>query len=110
MEITSQPTEPYRRLPHDKYTTNQSQSHDRNGGRCESVRCFVQRSQMANASLATVAAPVGGRGTEFALQGDAAWDDKLDVGESARHSSGSHATGLVRQPARGGNGGDRAIL
>src|SRR5271157_6071526 len=65
---------------------------------------------MASASLATVAAPVSGSHTEFALQGEAAWDDELDVGKSARHSSGSHATGIVRQPARSRNGGDRAIL
>ena len=47
---------------------------------------------------------------EFALQGEAAWTDELNVGKSARHSSGSHATGIVRQPARSGYGGDRTIL
>ena len=53
-------------------------------------------SQMAIASLATVGAPVSGSSTEFAAQGEAARDDELDVGKSARYSSGSHATGIVR--------------
>src|SRR5208283_209405 len=95
---------------YDKYTTNQSESHDRNGGRCESVRPVVRRSSMASGSLATVGAPVSRSRTEFALQGEAAWDDELDVGKSARHSSGSHATGIVRQSAGSSNGGGRAIL
>jgi len=54
---------------------------------------------MAIASLATVGAPVGGSRTELSLQGEVAWNDELDVRKSARHSSGSHATGIVRQPA-----------
>src|ERR1700687_1425051 len=110
MEKTRQPTETIFGDFHDKYSTNQSESHDRNGGRCQSVRSVVWRSQMANASLATVAATDGGSGTEFAPQGEAAWDDELNVGKSARHSSGSHATGIVLEPARSSNGGDRAIL
>jgi hypothetical protein len=55
-------------------------------------------------------APASGSRAEFAPQGEVAWDDELDVGKSARHSSGSYATGIVRQPARRGDGSDRAIL
>src|ERR1700730_7436279 len=110
MEKTRQPTETIFGDYHDQYSPNQSESHDRNGGRCQSVRPVVRRSQMANASLATVAAPDGGSRSEFAPQGEAAWDDELDVGKSASHSSRSHATGIVLQPARSRNGGDRAIL
>src|SRR5260221_13896875 len=96
MEKTRQPTETIFGDCHDKYSTNQSESHDRKGGRCPSVRSVVWRSQMANASLATVAAPDGGSRSEFPTQGEAAWDGELDVGKSARHSSGSYATGIVR--------------
>lgn len=39
---------------HDKFITHQSQGHDRNGGRCESVRPVNRRNQMAIASLATI--------------------------------------------------------
>src|SRR5260370_33872753 len=98
MEKTRQPTETIFGDCHDKYSTNQSESHDRNSGRCQSVRSVVRRSQMANASLATVAAPDGGSRAEFAPQGEAAWDDELDVGKSACHSSGGHATWICRQP------------
>ena len=43
-----------------------------------------------------LAAPVSRSRIEFAAQGEAAWDDELHVGKSARHSSRSHATGIVR--------------
>src|SRR5208337_1846735 len=98
---TRQPTETIFGDYHDKHIANQSESHDRNSGRCESVRPVDRRSQMANASLAAVAAPVRGSRSEFAPQGKAAWDAELDVGEPARHSAGSHATGIVRKPAGG---------
>ena len=43
METTRQPTETISETYHDKYITNQSPSHDRNGGRRESVRSVVRR-------------------------------------------------------------------
>src|SRR5579862_150561 len=107
---TRQPTETIFGDCHDKNITNQSESHDRDGGRCESVRPVFRRSQMANASLATVDAPDGGSRAEFSSQGEATWDDELDVGKFAGHNVGSDTTGVVREPAGSGNGGDRAIL
>src|ERR1700720_4369203 len=65
---------------------------------------------MADTSVATVGAPRSGSGAEFASQGEDSWDDEFDVGKSAGYSSGSIATGIVRQPAGSGSSGDLAIL
>ena len=72
---------------HDKYIAHQSESHDRNGGRCESVRPVVRRTSDGNRNVATVWCSCCGSRTEFAFQGEAAWNDELNVGKSARHSS-----------------------
>src|SRR5450755_259156 len=110
METTKLTAETIFGDPYDKSNANQSQSDDRNGGRSEPLRPVVRRNRMASASLATVASPLSRSRAELPLQGEAAWNDELDVGKSARHSSGSYATGIVRKPAGGNHRSHRSVL
>src|SRR5271157_816709 len=104
---TNQPTETIFGDHYDQHTSQASQSHDRNGGRRKFVPPVVGSHKLAHARLAPVGASHDRRGSHLAAQSEAAWDDEYDVRQFARHSSGSHTAGIVRQPAGSSHGSGR---